>query len=496
MAPPSADTARVTQEPGPNPDTSAKRVAFRSDLFAVLWAAAALFHLAGDQRPGWMPPTATLTVIQLGLILAAAAVLLGWRRRSALLVLCLLIPVSAWFEAPVVGNHWVLAAMVSLAYVVAVAVSARSREGAAGTWRRFAPAARLTVAVAYAFAAFAKLNTDFFDPAVSCAVFYSDQLVQSWGLGGLSVAGRPGLGVATAVAAATVELSVAALLVIPRTRRWALLVALPFHWLLAMDFSQHFWDFSSVLFAGFLLFADDATIDAVSERLTWLGTAVRPAVARGTAVLAALVVALVAGAVLAPALPAVRGLAVVGGHAVWVVAGTTAAAIVVLSVLRTRPSARPQTLRPAGIVLVVPVLAILNGLTPYLEVKTGFGWNMYSNLRTVAGESNHLLVRSTLDMAGLQNDRVQILDASDKGLAPLIGSDFEVVYSEFREYAHSFPDASVTYRRGAQTFDATRLAEDPAGRGGVSAFSHRLQSFRVVDASGSERCQAVFTPAR
>lgn len=33
--------------------------------------------------------------------------------------------------------------------------------------------------------------------------------------------------------------------------------------------------------------------------------------------------------------------------------------------------------------LLVPVLVVFNGLTPYLELKTGFGWNMHSNLRTV-----------------------------------------------------------------------------------------------------------------
>lgn len=91
------------------------------------------------------------------------------------------------------------------------------------------------------------------------------------------------MGVALAVAAAVLELSVAALLAWPRTRRWGLLVAVPFHWLLALDFTQHFWDFSSVLFAAFLLFADDTVMDGVGARLAALRAAVRPALARSTA---------------------------------------------------------------------------------------------------------------------------------------------------------------------------------------------------------------------
>jgi hypothetical protein len=65
-----------------------------------------------------------------------------------------------------------------------------------------------------------------------------------------------------------VELSVPVLLVLRRSRRWGLLLALGFHWSLALDLAQHFWDFSSVLFAGFLLFTDDRQVDHVTGALT------------------------------------------------------------------------------------------------------------------------------------------------------------------------------------------------------------------------------------
>ncbi|MBW3536994.1 MAG: hypothetical protein KY395_04375, partial [Actinobacteria bacterium] len=62
--------------------------------------------------------------------------------------------------------------------------------------------------------AFAKLNSGFFDPEVSCAVFYHDQLVGSWGLSSLGVAGDPVLGRLVAIAAVVIELSVPVLLVV------------------------------------------------------------------------------------------------------------------------------------------------------------------------------------------------------------------------------------------------------------------------------------------
>ena len=227
-------------------------VDYRTRLFAVGLSVAALFHLAGNPRPPWIPVTGLFLVVQLAVAAAAVAVLTSRRPRAALGVLCALIPLSAWLEAPVVGNHWVLAAAISLCYVLAELAGWRRDPGSgdddAGPWSRFAPAARLSVVIAYGFAAFAKFNTDFFDPGTSCTVFYHDQLVRSWGLAGLSSAGRPALGMVVAVAAAITELLVVVLLVGRRTRRYGLLLALPFHWVLALDWGQHFWDFSSVLF--------------------------------------------------------------------------------------------------------------------------------------------------------------------------------------------------------------------------------------------------------
>ena len=40
-----------------------------------------------------------------------------------------------------------------------------------------------------------------------------------------------------------------------------------FHWFLALDLVQHFWDFSAVLFACFLLFLDDGQHAALAARV-------------------------------------------------------------------------------------------------------------------------------------------------------------------------------------------------------------------------------------
>ena len=485
------DAARVADVPG--------LVNFRTRLFFAGLALAALFHLAGNPRATWIQVTPGFLAVQLAVAAAAVSVLVAQRSRLARLALCALIPISAWMEAPIVGNHWVLAACLSLCYLLAEIPGTGARSSSLGPaarqWARFAPAARLSLLVAYAFAAFAKFNRDFFDPEVSCAVFYQDQLVRSWGLDALTAVGRPGLGVAVAVAAAVTELSVAVLLAGRRTRRIGLLIALPFHWLLALDFDQHFWDFSAVLFVGFLLFADDAVIRQIRDRIAALGAAIGRPVRRVAVGIGAVAVMFATAVTVRPDALILRALAGLGGHIVWVILGT-AVLLVVISSLRAAAEPRARMLHVQPVMLIIPVLVFVNGLTPYFEVKTGFGWNMYSNLRTVAGETNHLLVPRTVDLTNLQEDRVTIVEASDSAVQSLATEQYEVVYSEFREYAHAYPEQSVAYQRRGRTVDGAAVGDSEAGQGGVSLVSYKLQSFRPVDASGRERCQAVFSPAR
>jgi hypothetical protein len=315
------------------------------------------------------------------------------------------------------------------------------------------------------------------------------------GLGGLSAAGRPTLGTLVAVVSAGVELSIPLLLVLRRTRRAGVLVGLSFHWLVALDLDQHFWDFSSVLFVGFLLFLDDGQVHALraGAARAWSDVRRPVRVGLGGCVVACGTLAVVAS--VHPAPSAAHGWAVALGHVTWWLVGTGVLVGVWVATVRSAPA--PVRLRlPPVALCVVPLVVALNGLTPYLEVKTGFGWQMYSNLRTVAGDTNHLLLPATLDITGAQEDRVEILASSDPALARLVGTGYEVVFSELREYAADHPDESVTYRRDGVLRTAEPIGEHQILAGGASTISRRLQPFRVVDASGGERCLTVFTPAR
>src|SRR5437899_2061738 len=107
-------------------------------LFAITWAAATLFHIWGgsgrvtDIATNWT----TLSALQTLAGVVAIAVLVRPRSRGLLLVLAAFGPVIAWFEAPVLGNHWLVAAFVDVA-LLAAATARRT-----GSERVFFPVAR------------------------------------------------------------------------------------------------------------------------------------------------------------------------------------------------------------------------------------------------------------------------------------------------------------------------------------------------------------------
>ena len=220
-------------------------------------AAAVVFHLVGNP---------TLAPVWGKALLAASAVAVLARPRVAWLaaLLAVAVLVNVWLEAPTLGNHWLLHGLVA---VVVLGGVATGRADAGRAIARVGGPARLTLLAFYGFAAFAKLNTDFFDPAVSCAVFYLRESAGSLHLGSAVADLRRASSGRIAVAVAATELSIPVLLVVRRTRNWGVVVGLGFHFVLALDRSHQFFDFSSVLLALFLLFLDPATVAAWFDRM-------------------------------------------------------------------------------------------------------------------------------------------------------------------------------------------------------------------------------------
>lgn len=460
-------------------------------VFAVFWAMATLFHVwVNPWSKGVLEDPTMLGTSHVALSIAALVVLCRPRSQPALGALAVLGLATAWIEAPVLGNHWLLAALVNLGLLLALVVGLRGdRIDGARLASRFLPVARWTLLAFYAFAALAKLNHAFLTPKVSCAVYFSNELLRSLYLGVLDPTGAWARLLPAAVVA--VEVAIPLLLAVRRTRHLGVVVGLGYHSVIGLNMTHPFADFSSVLTPLFILFLPPTfAVDVVDlvRRNARLAKALRGL----TAVASALVLVL-----LWSEPSAVPGRVFLDARAIAWLACDVAVLVLVLRFLHRPGQVPAKTVRPPspGLLLVVPALVVLNGLSPYLELKTGYGWNMYSNLETVNGQSNHLLVPRTLALSKVQRNLVRIEATNDPGLGLYVTERYDLPFRQLRAYLNGRPGVSLVYERGGERRVADPVASDPALVRPVPGWKQKLQPFRAVDQSRPSRCQPAFLPA-
>lgn len=459
-------------------------------LFSVMWALAAAWHLLGNpvSAPQWAQG---LVAVGVGMVLVrpGAPVPLAVLAAGGLAVM--------WEEAPFLSNHWLLAGFVNLAILLAVAtgVVRRRPHDRADLADRLLPVARLSLLCFYAFAAFAKLNSDFFDRSVSCAPFFYKESTQSLGLDWLSFGGAAWVDWLAIVATTAIELSVPILLVRPSTRRAGVVVALVFHAVLALDRTHEFFDFSSLLFALFVLFLPATAGRWVVERVG----SVRARLALADPRLPERThLALVALPTTVAVLVALEVFSLDGARTVgwwsWQVYAVVVIGTTVRFLRQQRVRADVRLLPHHALFVLVPLLVVANGLTPYLEVKTGYGWNMYANLRTVDGDSNHFVVRATLPLTDEQADVVEIIDSSSLDLRWYVEHRYGLTWRQLRSYLAEHPEVSITYRRGLETVALRHASDRPELVEPVPEWRQKVQLFRSVDLESPERCVPVWGP--
>jgi hypothetical protein len=438
--------------------------------FARLWGLAAVAHVVGNFGQPDLPSPVGLVNLAVGLL---GLLVLIFPQKRLLLTLAALMVGSVMLEMPVTGNHWLVAGLVSAAILVT-----------RGIERHSFPAARWILVVFYAFAAFAKLNRGFFDPTVSCAVFYANQNLESWGLP-VVAPGSPAAVGAIWLTAAT-EVAIVLLLLVRRTRRVGVILGSAFHLLVSFDLDQHFYDFTAVLLPLFALFLPPAAFaspPALVERLPQLWRRL----ARLTAI-----------TLLCP----------------LVVLASYRLSSVSFTILTTLPFllwipfgvfwlAWLVTLRvPAGSLYwkvgwaagFIVLLALLNGFTPYLELKTAHGFNMYANLVTARGHSNHFLISRTLPLRDGYQAPVEVLDSDDPGLLVYRNEGYLIAFPQFQRYLADNPHVTVTFRR--QGFEPETVSpETIRGLAGAGPWWWRYFPLRAIDTHDPPRCQAVFLPA-
>ena len=438
--------------------------------FSRTFGLAVVAHLVGNPA-GWRGDEfgGSILLVVVSAVLGGLGVLLLVRPDVRVLAAAAaLTVVSLWLELPVTGNHWVLVGLIA----VAVLMSLATRD----PWAWLSVTGRWLLLGFYSFAAFAKLNTGFLDPTVSCGVFYANQSLSSFGLP--TFAGDSPMGMFAIAGPVMTELSVPILLAFTRTRRAGVLLALMFHSIISLDLGQHFYDFTAALFVLLCLFLPESTTSSFEDRVS------RPRLLRSLALVVAAVV--VIASLVPPVLPAVVIVKLIG-FAAWVPVATW----LIVRAARDGLGPAPLPMRLPGVAAAVLVaIVVANGLTPYLEVKTAVGFNMYANLVTVAGDTNHLVVRRTAHLSAAQDDLLEVVRSEDGGLDHYADEGYLLPRRNLLDYLARHPGVSVVVRdvdgeRTLGSADGVRLP----------LVVRKLFTFRAVDAKDPPGCQALWLPA-
>ncbi|MBV8540827.1 MAG: hypothetical protein JO364_07250 [Pseudonocardiales bacterium] len=462
-------------------------------LFASLWAVVALFHVLTSGHAEQIVSDATTLGLSYVLLAMCAFWLLARPAYNLpLMLVAVLGLVTAWQEAPILGNHWLLVAFVDLALLLsAPAVSGKGGINRDRLAEVFLPLARWCLVLFYSFAAFAKLNSAFFDTAVSCGTYYFDETARSWGFDTPLAVGAGGPARLLPFVTVVTELSIPALLLNRRTRSFGVVLGLCFHSLIALDRLHQFVDFSSVLAALFVLFLPARFAASALGFLKGRG--------------ARLLILWVALASLVIAAEWIGSniffdfVFLEGRFFIWYVFDATILLGVVMWSVRHRRQAleRPFTFQGSGSIwlAVVPVLLVVNGLLPYFELRTAYAFTMYSNLRMVDGMSNHLIVGSSLPLASRQVDLVKVVASSDPGLGLYATDDYLLPWDSFRAYLAEHPEVAIIYERGGKGYVVHRASDDPELVTPPPLLVQKLLAMRAVDGNDEPRCQDVFFPA-
>jgi hypothetical protein len=185
----------------------------------------------------------------------------------------------------------------------------------------------------------------------------------------------------------------------------------------------------------------------------------------------------------------------------------------------SRGNLRPSDRRWAGAApaWVIPVIAFVNGATPYLGLKTVANYSMFSNLRTEAGQTNHLLIPAgQFFLSDYQNDlaRVEFIDRVPPEDFPLLVQlaggerwlrrnsrwirdlpEARVPFMELQRTlqlwrAVGFTMVAITYERNGKRYDLEDAFSDPELMRPLSFWERKLMAFRAVhDGREEAKCR-------
>lgn len=404
--------------------------------FIWMWSVFSIFHLARRISetdlgyPGLLYVVATLcsivTILNPRLIhVFLASVALGF--------------VATLATMPVTSNHtfmriFLMAGMLFSFLYIYIKHKHALRVTPGDFYVVFAPYGKAMLVIMYFYGVFHKINTDFLNPDTSCAVTLWELYPLPFGL-----ADAVWVHYIAIYAALIIEAAIIVMLFIPRTKYWGLLLGLGFHFVLGINGYRFFVAFSSMTFALHFLFLPAGFLTRVRQGGIGRSMSSRrwayPVVVLGLLG----VYAGVLGFGWMSFYYATLSLFIVVSVAILV-----AVALYGQSGTVRRADTWRGLHSPSPVLYLLGIAFFINGAMPYLGLKTEQSLNMFSNLYTERGETNHLVITEPFYLADFQNDVVRIMRTNEPYFADVRDEGLLIPWFEFRRMISQTP---MEYRR-------------------------------------------------
>ena len=457
-------------------------------VFAVAWAIyAGLDRLL--LRRDWLhlgdPP---LLLMSCGVLAVSAWMLC---RPSSTWRLLLLVSSVLAFEVSVLpgqNNHGMYT-IFAAGTAVTCLIYTRLRKGADESWataalRVMGPALRVELLVLYFWVFFHKLNRGYFTPGSSCG--WQLYLDMSEALGhwfGYSVMPTWDLLRWPAIVGAlAIEGTLPLLLWLRPTRKLGLAIGLMFHLMLALHPIIEVASFTLMMFTMYVLFVPEQVWSQALGR--WKSSRLGRALSGSAWAMPVIIVAMMMTYITLLILMSLSSDSLnraaivetinanVTGHALAAFFVYGFGCWVLFVMLARHPWPKSAAENPAFGPVAAPavpwvLLVALNGVSPYVGLKTHHNFAMFSNLRTEAGLSNHLIVPANVPKFGYQDDEVRIIESNVPHM-PISADGERWTWFEFTRLIHEFGqsgDTAVVYsRNGGPTRSVSRESNpaDPA----------------------------------
>lgn len=327
----------------------------------------------------------------------------------------------------------------------------------------FAPVGRLSLFVLYFWVVVHKLNYDYLNPEVSCGwVLYEESALFIKDMTGLSVPVQPWMRYPCLLGALLIESLIPLLLVFRQTRFAGLVLGGVFHLILSFHENMFILSFTLMMLAHYMLFTSHQGRAACAQwwQGSWLGKTLSST--RGLKlplILSAVFVLYVLPVGLAnawQAMPQAEQILKLHDEISWRVArlAATGYAVLVLVLMirflwhraRWTDDRRYASCWPRPVLLMVlPIALFINGLSPYIGLKTHHAYAMFSNLRTENRFTNHLFMPATVRVGNYQDDLIFVIESNFDWI-PVSEPDVRETRFEIRRRLHYAPkDMRIVY---------------------------------------------------